>query len=122
MYSKKAWGGKVEPYIMVKFIDIDRTQTPEGKPATVAVVIWEWEDSYLLGKPADVPVSDVGCISGSPVASAADIRFSASTYVTRIALPPATVKRPRKANGFCKITTRMCLRTTSAPQIGRAHV
>lgn len=60
MYSKKSWGGKVEPYIMVKFIDTDKKQPVPIEDPTVGVVIWEWKDSDLLGKPDDVPVEDVG--------------------------------------------------------------
>jgi len=56
MYSRKSWGGKVEPFIMVKFIDTDKPQ-PVPDP-TVAVVIWEWQDSDLLGMPAERPLDE----------------------------------------------------------------
>jgi hypothetical protein len=59
MYSKKSWGGKVEPYIMVKFIDTDKEQPVPIEDPTVGVVIWEWKDSHLLGKPADLPIDEV---------------------------------------------------------------
>ena len=65
MYSKKSWGGKVEPYIMVKFLDTDQKQTVDVEDPTVGVVIWEWQDSDLLGKPADLPLEDVCCPSPS---------------------------------------------------------
>ncbi|ORY17083.1 lung seven transmembrane receptor-domain-containing protein [Clohesyomyces aquaticus] len=56
MYSKKSWGGKVEPFIMVKFIKTDAKQ--EDADPTVGVVIWEWKDAGLLGKPADAAPDD----------------------------------------------------------------
>lgn len=59
MYSKKSWGGKVDPYINVKFIDTQREQ--EVEDPTVGVVIWEWKDSNLLGKPSDLPIDEVRC-------------------------------------------------------------
>lgn len=60
MYSKKSWGGKVEPFINIKFINNDRNEDIEDP--TVGVVIWEWKDSLLLGKPSDKPVDQVRCL------------------------------------------------------------
>lgn len=48
MYSKKSWGGPVEPFIEVKFVDTDKNK--EIKDPTVSVIVWEWKDSALLGK------------------------------------------------------------------------
>jgi len=59
MYSKKSWGGKVEPFVNIKFIKSDANK--DIKDPTVAVVIWEWKDSLLLGKPSDKPVDQVRC-------------------------------------------------------------
>ncbi len=42
---------------MVKFIDTDKKQVVEDP--VVGVVIWEWKDSNLLGKPADQEIVDV---------------------------------------------------------------
>ncbi|PVH93303.1 hypothetical protein DM02DRAFT_634669 [Periconia macrospinosa] len=56
MYSKKSWGGKVDPFILVKFLKNDKNKGVEDP--TVGVVIWEWKDSLLLGKPSDKPVED----------------------------------------------------------------
>lgn len=58
MYSKKSWGGKVEPFILVKFIKNGEKNKDITDP-TVGVVIWEWKDSMLLGKPSDLPIDDV---------------------------------------------------------------
>lgn len=48
MYSKKSWGGPVEPFIEVQFVDTDKNK--EIKDPTVSVIVWEWKDSALLGK------------------------------------------------------------------------
>jgi hypothetical protein len=58
MYSKKSWGGKVEPFILVKFLK-KGDQNKEIEDPTVGVVIWEWKDSLLLGKPQEMAVDDV---------------------------------------------------------------
>ncbi|KAF2800196.1 hypothetical protein K505DRAFT_320615 [Melanomma pulvis-pyrius CBS 109.77] len=54
MYSKKSWGGQMEPYIMVKFIKKEEVKDIEDP--TVAVIVWEWKDTNLLGRPAEKPV------------------------------------------------------------------
>jgi hypothetical protein len=58
MYSKKSWGGQVEPFILVKFLK-NGEKNKEIQDPTVGVVIWEWKDSLLLGKPSDMPVDEV---------------------------------------------------------------
>ncbi|KAB2108878.1 hypothetical protein AG0111_0g2973 [Alternaria gaisen] len=57
MYSKKSWGGKVDPFILVKFIK-DPKKNEGIKDQTVSVVVWEWKDTLLLGAPSDLPVND----------------------------------------------------------------
>jgi len=47
MYSKKAWGGSVDPYISVKFLNA--SGDVQGDPI-VSLVLFEWKDEYLLGK------------------------------------------------------------------------
>jgi hypothetical protein len=59
MYSKKSWGGKVEPFILVKFIKNGEDKNKGVEDPTVGVVIWEWKDSLLLGRPSDMPVDEV---------------------------------------------------------------
>ncbi|KAF2825766.1 hypothetical protein CC86DRAFT_351743 [Ophiobolus disseminans] len=60
MYSKKSWGGKVEPFILVKFLK--NGERNKGMPdPTVGIVIFEWKDSSLLGKPADMPQRQYLC-------------------------------------------------------------
>ena len=60
MYEENAgpWGGKVDPFILVKFIK-DPKKNEGIKDQTVSVVVWEWKDTLLLGAPSDLPVNDV---------------------------------------------------------------
>ena len=46
MYSKTAWGGSVDPFILTKFIQA----TPQGdEDPIVSLVIFEWKDEDLVG-------------------------------------------------------------------------
>jgi hypothetical protein len=46
MYSRKAWGGAVEPFILTKFL-----KAPDGTDGNpiVSLVIYEWNDYDLIG-------------------------------------------------------------------------
>lgn len=46
MYSRKAWGGNVDPFILVKF---SKTENLEGDPLA-SLVIFEWSDEELIGE------------------------------------------------------------------------
>jgi hypothetical protein len=46
MYSRKAWGGSVDPFILVKFTKSD---TAESDPLA-SLVIFEWNDENLIGR------------------------------------------------------------------------
>lgn len=58
MYSKKAWGGSVDPFILITFIK----SSQEGKDnPSVGVVVYEWRDEDLIGvwpPPEAATVSD----------------------------------------------------------------
>ena len=46
MYSKKAWGGDTDPFILTKFIG----NAPKGdEDPVVSLVIFEWRDEDLVG-------------------------------------------------------------------------
>ena len=47
MYSKKAWGGSVDPYILVKFLG-DRSDNNDDPLASL--IIFEWQDEELIGQ------------------------------------------------------------------------
>ena len=46
MYSRSAWGGDTDPFILTKFMQ----NTPEGdEDPVVSLVIFEWKDEELVG-------------------------------------------------------------------------
>lgn len=44
MYSQQAWGGAVDPFILLKFMPYEGDQDP-----VVSLVIFEWKDEDLIG-------------------------------------------------------------------------
>lgn len=44
MYSQQAWGGPVDPFILMKFLPYTGDQDP-----VVSLVIFEWKDEDLIG-------------------------------------------------------------------------
>ncbi|EHY52660.1 Membrane protein ptm1 [Exophiala dermatitidis] len=47
MYSRKSWGGSIEPFILVKFLP-DHTQ--DDSDPIVSLIIFEWQDEELIGR------------------------------------------------------------------------
>ncbi len=57
MYSRKSWGGAVEPYILTKFIKV----APEGDAdPIVSLLIFEWKDEELIGRYLNKDAQKVG--------------------------------------------------------------
>lgn len=58
MYSRKDWGGNLDPFILTKFMETK--DIPEGEDPIVSLVVFEWQDKHFIGKPVDPPddVSD----------------------------------------------------------------
>lgn len=46
MYSRKAWGGNIDPFILVKF---SKSAATQGDPLA-SLVIFEWQDEGLIGQ------------------------------------------------------------------------
>lgn len=46
MYSRKAWGGSVDPFILVKF---HKANNVKGDPKA-SLIIFEWKDEQLIGE------------------------------------------------------------------------
>ena len=59
MYSKKAWGGDVEPYIMARF-DHAAVRDDEDTDPVVAVAIFNWNDVNYIGSSAPEAPDKVG--------------------------------------------------------------
>jgi len=49
MYSRKAWGGPVEPYISIKWVPVSEENTSNDPDPIVSMVIFEWRDYDLIG-------------------------------------------------------------------------
>jgi len=47
MFSRKGWGGNVDPFILTTFTKPDNI--PEGEDPIVSLVIFEWKDKDLIG-------------------------------------------------------------------------
>ncbi|RDW63007.1 putative integral membrane protein (Ptm1) [Aspergillus mulundensis] len=45
MYSRKAWGGSVDPFILTKF-----AKSSAGEDPLASLVIFEWTDEHLIGR------------------------------------------------------------------------
>lgn len=56
MYSRKSWGGSVDPFILVKFLN---NTLPEGDDPTVSLVIFEWKDRSFVGVPGESGENDL---------------------------------------------------------------
>ncbi|KZF26673.1 putative integral membrane protein [Xylona heveae TC161] len=50
MYSRKAWGGAVDPFILTKFVKTGPED--EGADPVVSFIVFEWKDEALIGKKA----------------------------------------------------------------------
>lgn len=46
MYGKEAWGGDVDPFILVK---VEKAEETEGNPI-MSLAIFEWKDEPLIGQ------------------------------------------------------------------------
>lgn len=49
MYSRKSWGGDVDPFILTKFVKPDNLK--DGADPVVSFLVFEWEDKDLIGHP-----------------------------------------------------------------------
>ncbi|OCT45012.1 Membrane protein PTM1 [Cladophialophora carrionii] len=47
MYSRKSWGGSIEPFILVKFLP---DHTEDDSDPLASLVIFEWQDEPLIGR------------------------------------------------------------------------
>ncbi len=67
MYSKRSWGGDVDPFILTKFTKA----TPEGdEDPLVSLVMFEWRDEDLVGvwpSPDAAKVGKIYLLGESPL-------------------------------------------------------
>ena len=100
MYSKKAWGGKVDPFIQVKFDKFDLDQS--AVDPVVSVVVWEWRDSDLIGKASDLPTASEGVRirSSFPELRADDPSRSSTFATTKLSAPVSARIRTRESGSW----------------------
>lgn len=69
MYSRKSWGGSVEPFILVKFLP---DHTEDDTDPIASLIIFEWQDESLIGRmpPDSQDYRDLETICTSNAASA----------------------------------------------------
>ncbi|RDW94676.1 integral membrane protein-like protein [Coleophoma crateriformis] len=46
MYSRRAWGGAVDPFILIKF---EKQTVTDGSDPMASLVVFEWRDEHLIG-------------------------------------------------------------------------
>lgn len=68
MYSRTTWGGPVDPFILVKFLN---AKAADGADPIASLIVFQWQDKDLVGIPDENipgPVSLwAGLIIGSGV-------------------------------------------------------
>ncbi|KAK5012723.1 Membrane protein ptm1 [Cryomyces antarcticus] len=70
VYSRKSWGGNVDPFILTKFMkkeDVEGDADP-----VVSLVLFEWRDKPLIGKPVSPDTMDASSSQGELDRYAAD--------------------------------------------------
>lgn len=61
MYSKKAWGGSVDPFILTKFIKGKKDKPDQATDdPLVSLVVYEWRDESLIGVWPSQEAAEVG--------------------------------------------------------------
>jgi hypothetical protein len=48
MYSRKTWGGSIDPFILTKF---ESATTGSNPDPIVSFVVFEWHDEKFIGRP-----------------------------------------------------------------------
>lgn len=63
MWSKKSWGGTINPFIEVAF-----TAKPDtAKDEVVSLLIFEWDDEQYVGRPRSKDSQDVSLYIYTPM-------------------------------------------------------
>ncbi|GLI72573.1 membrane protein ptm1 [Penicillium ochrochloron] len=118
MYSRKAWGGSVDPFILVKF---SKAENQEGDPLA-SLVIFEWNDEELIGqyRSGDAEMKDTICDEAAVDAKLCAQEDVGSFILTKNATDasqspiiskaihlnnPDAIKYPVKKTGFYCVST-----------------
>ncbi|KAB8270298.1 lung seven transmembrane receptor-domain-containing protein [Aspergillus minisclerotigenes] len=118
MYSRKAWGGDVEPFILTKFV---RDGDAGDSDPLVSLVIFEWSDEALIGRTVsddadeketicdEKSVNDKLCEPGDIgsfilAPNASESEFTIVTQAVHLN-NPAAINYPVKKTGFYCVST-----------------
>jgi hypothetical protein len=63
MYGKKTWGGPVDPFILVKYLDAG---DDAGDDPVSSLIIFEWRDRSLVGIPDPDGYGNVSTLPSRP--------------------------------------------------------
>ncbi|GMF77897.1 unnamed protein product [Aspergillus oryzae] len=109
MYSRKAWGGDVDPFILTKFV---RDGDAGDSDPLVSLVIFEWSDEALIGRTVSDDADsvndklcepgDIGSFILAPNASESE--FTIVTQAVHLN-NPAAINYPVKKTGFYCVST-----------------
>ncbi|GAB1214464.1 hypothetical protein ATERTT37_003627 [Aspergillus terreus] len=101
MYSRKAWGGSVDPFILTKFSP--QSDIGDSDPL-VSLVIFEWTDESLIGRVESGDTQDqIGSFILAANASDAS-KFPILTKAVHLN-DPAAINYPVKKTGFYCVST-----------------
>ena len=51
MYSRKSWGGSVDPFILINFLPSENI--PDDQDPITSLILFEWQDEELIGRMPD---------------------------------------------------------------------
>lgn len=93
MYSRKAWGGSVEPFILARFLRYQSTGDDAVSDPTLAFIIFEWQDEALIGIPSRDDPDEVGYSARNGYKNSADtMEYRDNTSAARMLFKKAIVQ------------------------------
>ncbi|KAF2767674.1 ER membrane protein [Teratosphaeria nubilosa] len=116
MYSRKAWGGAVDPFILTKFPP--PADIPDGEDPVVSVVMFEWRDRPFIatGPEGNAMICDHGAVEAGSCTeeqlgefilapNATDkSRYDILTQAVHLSNPPAIRYPVKKTGYYCLVT------------------
>ncbi|GAD95351.1 hypothetical protein PVAR5_3993 [Paecilomyces variotii No. 5] len=117
MYSRKAWGGELEPFILTKFV---KNTIKDDSDPLVSLVIFEWNDEALIGRNGPNDAEETICDEGNVEAklcteeeigsfilapNATDLAKSPIISKAVHLKDPVAVNYPVKVTGFYCVST-----------------
>lgn len=60
MYSRKAWGGDTDPFVLTEFV---KTTLSGDEDPLVSLVVFEWRDEDFVGVWPSLDAAEARCLS-----------------------------------------------------------